>query len=159
MESLLWILAVVAVGVGIAGTLLPALPGPTLVWVGLVLASWAERFEKVSGWTLALLGLLTLATYGIDLAASTLGAKRVGASGWALFGAAAGGLAGLFFGLPGLLLGPFVGAAAGEYWRERDWRRAGKVGLGTSLGLALGVAAKLALVFAMLGLFALAYLV
>ena len=158
MELLLWVLGGLAVAVGIAGTVLPALPGPTLVWIGLLLVAWSEGFARVGGWTLALLGLLALATYGIDLAASALGAKRVGASGRAIAGAALGGLVGIFFGLPGLLAGPFLGAFLGELWRERDWRRAGRVGLGTSLGLALGIAAKLAVVAAMLGLFALAYL-
>ena len=158
MELLLWVLGGLAVAVGIAGTVLPALPGPTLVWIGLLLVAWSEGFARVGGWTLALLGLLALATYGIDLAASALGAKRVGASGRAIAGAALGGLVGILFGLPGLLAGPFLGAFLGELWRERDWRRAGRVGLGTSLGLALGIAAKLAVVAAMLGLFALAYL-
>lgn len=158
MELLLWVLGGLAVAVGIAGTVLPALPGPTLVWIGLLLVAWSQGFARVGGWTLALLGLLALATYGIDLAASALGAKRVGASGRAIAGAALGGLVGILFGLPGLLAGPFLGAFLGELWRERDWRRAGRVGLGTSLGLALGIAAKLAVVAAMLGLFALAYL-
>ncbi|HSM50481.1 MAG TPA: DUF456 domain-containing protein, partial [Thermoanaerobaculia bacterium] len=100
MTLLLWLLAAVAIAVGIVGTVLPALPGPALVWLGLLLAAWAEGFSRVGGWTLALLGLLALATYGIELAASALGAKRVGASGLAVFGAAAGGLVGIFFGLP-----------------------------------------------------------
>lgn len=158
MTPLLWALALVAIAVGVAGTVLPVLPGAPLVWLGLLLAAWIDGFERVGGWTLLLLGLLAMSTFAIDFAASAAGARRVGASREAIFGAALGVLLGLPFGLPGLLLGPFVGAAAGELWHERDWRRAGKVGLGASLGFALGVAAKLAVVAAMLGLFAFAYL-
>jgi len=159
MSLLLWVVAGAAVVVGVVGTVLPVLPGPGLVWLGLLAAAWADRFERVGGWTLALLGLLALATFAIDFAASAAGAKRVGASREALLGAALGALAGLPFGLVGLLVGPFAGAAAGELWRVRDWRRAGKAGAGAALGFALGVAAKLAVVAAMLGIFALAYLV
>lgn len=157
METALWLAAIAAIVVGVAGTVLPALPGAPVVWLGLVLAAWADGFERVGGWTLALLGALALVTFFIDLAAAALGAKRVGASGWAICGAFTGALAGIVFGLPGLLLGPFVLAALGQLWHERDWRRAGTVGFAAALGLIVGTAAKLAVVAAMLGLFALAY--
>ena len=158
MTVLLWVLAAVCVAAGIAGIVLPALPGAPLVWLGLLFAAWAEDFTRVSGWTLAFLALLALFTIVIDLLASAAGAKRVGASRWAIVGAAAGTVIGLFLGLPGLVLGPFLGAVAGELVTRPDWRRAGKVGLGTSLGLLLGIAAKIAVVFTMLGVFTLAYL-
>jgi uncharacterized protein len=159
MELVLWTFAFLTVAFGVAGTVLPALPGPTLVWLGLVAAAWAEGFERVGAGTLAVTGVLALATFGIDYAAAALGARRVSASRLALWGAVLGAFAGLFFGLPGLFVGPFVGAAAGELWQVRDWRRAGKVGLGAALGFALGMAAKLAVVAGMLALFAFAYLV
>lgn len=159
MELALWTFAFLAVAAGVAGTVLPALPGPSLVWLGLLAAAWADGFERVGGWTLVVTGALALATFGVDYAATALGARRVGASRAALVGAVVGTLAGLPFGIPGLLVGPFAGAAAGEIWQVRDWRRAGKVGLGAALGFALGVAAKLAVVAAMLALFALAYFV
>jgi hypothetical protein len=158
MTALLWALAVVLVLVGIAGTVLPALPGAPLVFLGLLLAAWIDGFQRVGWLTLALLAALTLASMGVDLVATSLGAKRVGASRQAVIGAAIGTVAGLFFGLPGIVAGPFVGAAAGEYLARRDVIQAGKVGLGTWLGLALGAAAKLALAFAMLGLFLTAYI-
>ena len=159
MAALLWVLAAVCVAAGLAGIVLPALPGAPLVWLGLVFAAWAEDFTRVSGWTLGFLALLALFTIVIDLAASAAGAKRVGASRWAIVGAAAGTVVGLFLGLPGLVLGPFLGAVIGELATHRDWRHAGKVGLGTSIGLLVGIAAKLAVVFTMLGVFTLAYLV
>lgn len=159
MTGLLWILAVVCIVAGVAGTVLPALPGAPLVFVGLLLAAWADGFQKVGWFPLVLVGLLTLATLAVDLLATSLGAKRVGASWLALAGAVVGTVVGIFLGLPGLILGPFVGAFAGEYLARRNWRQAGKVGFGTWLGLVLGTAAKLALVFTMLGIFLTAYVI
>ena len=105
-----------------------------------------------------LLGVLTLVSLAVDFFASLLGAKRAGASGKALWGAALGTFAGLFFGIHGLLLGPFLGAVAGEMLGGREWREASKVGFGTWLGIAVGTALKLALAFGMLGIFVLALL-
>lgn len=152
---LLWIPAVLCVVAGIAGLLLPALPGAPLLFAGLVFAAWAEDFRYVGvGW-LAVFGVMAALSYPIDLAAGALGARRFGASGRAVLGAALGALVGLFLGLPGILLGPFVGAVLAELlWERRNLRQAGRSGLGATIGLALGVAAKLALAFAMLGLFA-----
>jgi uncharacterized protein YqgC (DUF456 family) len=144
---------------GLVGTILPALPGPPLVFAGLVVTAWAEGFEKVGWVTLTILGILTLASFGIDLLAGSLGAKRLGASWQATVGAVLGTFVGLFFGLPGLILGPFVGAAAGELLARRSWQQAGKIGLATWLGLVLGTAAKLALTFTMIGIFVLAYVI
>jgi uncharacterized protein YqgC (DUF456 family) len=158
VELLLWVLAAVCVVAGVAGIVLPALPGPPLVWLGLLFAAWAGDFTRVSGWTVGFLAVLAALTLPIDLLASAAGAKRVGASGWAIAGAALGTVVGLFFGFVGIVLGPFVGAVAGELIVRRDWKKAGEVGVGTSLGLLLGMAAKVAVVFVMLGVFALAYL-
>lgn len=159
MDVLLWALAAVCVAAGIAGIVVPVLPGAPLVWLGMLFAAWADGFTRVSGWTLAFLAVLAVSTLVIDLVASAAGAKRVQASGWAIAGAALGTVVGLFFGLPGIVLGPFVGAVAGELLTRRDWRAAGRVGLGTTLGLLLGIAAKTAVVFAMLGVFVLAYFI
>ena len=157
--DLLMFIAVALVLVGMAGTIMPALPGTPLVFAGLVCGAWAHDFEKVGWVTLTILGLLTVASLGIDYVGTAMGAKRVGASKLAVFLAALGALAGLVFGLPGVIIGPFVGAFAGELLARRsgDWKQAGKVGLGTWVGLALATAGKLALTFAMLGIFSLAY--
>jgi uncharacterized protein YqgC (DUF456 family) len=136
--------------------ILPALPGAPLLFAGLLLAAWVEDFSYVGGGTLAVLGVLALLTYAVDFAASALGAKRFGASKRAVAGAAIGALVGIFFGLPGILLGPFVGAMLGELSDRRGPRDAARAGVGATLGLALGAAAKLALAFSMLGIFALA---
>ena len=152
----LWLLAVVLVVAGLAGVVLPALPGVPLLFAGLVVAAWAEGFAKVGGATIAVLAVLALLAYAADLAAGALGARRFGASRSAVAGAALGTLAGLFLGLPGVLIGPFAGAVAGELLVRRDLARAGRAGLGAWLGLLLGVAAKLSLSFAMIGVFAIA---
>lgn len=159
MSPLLWVAAVAFILVGLVGTVLPALPGTPLVFVGLLLAAWADGFTKVGWFPLVLLGLLTAGSFAIDFFAASLGAKKVGASRLAIVGSVLGGLIGFFFGLPGLFLGPFVGAALGEYLSLRNLKRAGKVGLATWLGILFGTAAKIALAFTMLGLFIFAYVV
>ncbi len=154
--TLLWIFAVLLSVVGLLGLVLPVLPGAPILFVGLLLGAWADDFVYVGGQTLILLGVMALLTYVVDFAATALGAKRFGASNRAITGAVLGGLAGLFFGLPGLLLGPFIGAVAGELSVQRNLKIAGRAGLGASLGVALGAAAKLALGFGMIGIFLLA---
>jgi hypothetical protein len=153
----LWLLAAVLVVVGVVGTVLPALPGALLVFAGLALAAWADGFAHVGTLTLTGLGVLAALTYAVDFAATALGAKKLGASRRALIGAALGALVGLFFGLPGVLLGPFIGAVLGELSVQRDLVRAGRAGVGAWLGVLLGAAAKLALVMAMLGVFAVSW--
>lgn len=158
MEILLFVLAAVLILVGLAGTLLPALPGIPLVYAGMFLAAWADHFQHIGRVTLVVLGALCLLALAIDFMASLMGAKRVGASGWALFGAALGTLGGLFFGLVGVLCGPFVGALGGELIAGGTLKRATTVGLGTWLGQLMGTLAKVALAFTMLGVFAVALL-
>jgi uncharacterized protein YqgC (DUF456 family) len=153
---LFWILALVLVVAGLAGLVLPGLPGPPLVVAGLVVAAWTEDFAYVGWGTIIVLMLLALLAYGVDFVASALGAKRFGASKRAIVGAALGVLVGLFFGLPGILIGPFAGAVLGELSARRDLRAAGRAGLGAWLGMVLGAAAKFAIAFSMLGIFALA---
>lgn len=156
-ENLGLLLGILLVVVGILGTVLPALPGTPLVFLGLLVAAWAEGFQKVGWFTLSILAILTLLSFGVDILATKIGAQRMGASWAALFCAAVGAIVGLFFGLPGFILGPFVGAVAGEYAARRNLRQAGKVGLGTWLGMLFGIAVKLTLVFAMVGIFLTAY--
>jgi uncharacterized protein YqgC (DUF456 family) len=158
--DVLWvILAVVLVCLGLAGSVMPALPGVPLVFAGLLLAAWVGEFEQVTWVTLGVLGLLTVVSFVIDLVATALGARRVGATRLAVAGAALGTLGGMFLGLPGLILGPFVGAVAGELMSHGQVQQATRAGLATWVGLIFGTLAKLALVFTMLGVFAFAYFV
>jgi uncharacterized protein YqgC (DUF456 family) len=158
MQMLWYILAGALILVGLVGTVLPALPGLPLVFAGMLLAAWADGFRQISGWTVGLLALLTVVSVGVDIAATALGAKRVGAGKGAMFGAALGTLVGAFFSIPGLILGPFLGAMIAELVRGRELAHASKIGFGTWVGLALGTALKIALAFAMLGIFVLALL-
>jgi uncharacterized protein YqgC (DUF456 family) len=158
-DAALWVLALLLVLAGIAGAILPAIPGAPLVFGGLLLGAWIDGFAKVGWFPLVLIGLLTVMTFVVDVAATALGAKRLGASPLALVGAGVGSVTGLFFGFVGVLAGPFIGAVLGEYLARRDLRQAGKVGLGTWLGIVLGGAAKIALLLAMVGVFAVAWLV
>ena len=153
MTALLWVAAVALIVVGVAGTVLPALPGAILVFAGIALAAWIDDFTRISAWTLALLGAMTALAWATDFVAAAMGAKRVGASRYAIVGAALGTLVGIFTGFVGLLFMPLVGAAIGEFVALRDVARAGRVGLATWIGLLVGTAVKVAIVFAMVGVF------
>jgi uncharacterized protein YqgC (DUF456 family) len=157
LAPLLWLIAATLILAGLIGTVLPVLPGAVLVYLGLLLGAWIDGFERVGPLTIVILTLATALVYVIDFAAGSFGARHLGASPRAVWGAAIGTLVGLFFGIPGILIGPFLGAVVGEYTAHRQIAKAGKAGAGTWLGLALGAAAKVALVFGMLALFILAY--
>jgi uncharacterized protein YqgC (DUF456 family) len=158
MTALLWVVAVALIAVGVVGTVLPALPGAILVFAGIALAAWIDDFARISGWTLVLLGVMTALAWAIDFAAAAMGARKVGASRYAIVGAALGTIAGIFTGFVGLLFMPLVGAAIGEFAAQRDVARAGKVGVATWIGLLVGTALKVAIVFAMVGVFVVALL-
>ena len=159
MTAFLWTAAIALILIGLAGTVLPVVPGATLVFGGIVLAAWIDDFARIPVWVLLLLAVLTALAWIVDFAAATMGAKRAGASTLALVGAVVGTLAGIVSGLWGLLFMPLLGAAIGEFIAQRDLRRAGKVGVATWIGLLLGTAAKVAIVFAMIGIFVAALLV
>ncbi len=153
MTEMLWVLAVVLVMVGLAGTVLPALPGVPLIFIGVLVAAWAENFERITGVTIAILAVLTVIGVVIDYVAASLSAKRAGASRAGLVGAALGTVAGIVTGLWGLLFMPLVGAAIGEFISHRDALRAGRVGVATWVGLLAGTVVKLAVAFTMIGVF------
>jgi uncharacterized protein YqgC (DUF456 family) len=148
---LLWVAAAILIAAGLAGLVLPVLPGAPLLFAGILLAAWAEDFAYIGWGTLIAVGVLAALAIAADFVAGAFGAKRYGASGRAVLGATIGAVVGLFFGIVGVLLGPFVGAVIGELTVRRDLQAAGRAGVGATIGLALGVAAKLALGFAMVG--------
>jgi len=155
----MFVLAGLLVLTGLAGSILPALPGVPLVFGGLLLAAWADDFQRVSWVVLVILGLMTVLSFAIDFAATAMGAKRVGASKLAIVGALIGTLGGFVLGLPGLIFGPFVGAVTGEMLTHGEMQRATRAGFATWVGLVFGTLTKLALVFTMLGIFAFAWFV
>jgi uncharacterized protein YqgC (DUF456 family) len=146
------------VGVGIAGILIPGLPGTPLVFAGLLLTAWADGFQNVGIGTIILLGVMTAIAFGVDFISSSLGAKRAGASREAVIGAALGTLVGIFFGFVGIIFGPFIGAVIGEFLARRNLEQAGRAGVATWIGFILGIGVKLVLAFAMVGIFFLAYI-
>lgn len=155
----LWILSIALMLVGAAGIVLPALPGVPLMFAGMVVAAAIDDFQRIGWITLTVLGLLTLLAVLVDFLASVMGVKRVGASRRAIWGALIGTVVGLFMGLAGLIFGPFVGALVGELSVHGRLDQAGRVGIATWVGLIFGTLAKIAIAFAMLGIFALAFFI
>jgi hypothetical protein len=156
MTVALWVLAAALIAVGIAGVVLPALPGIVLVYAGIVLGAWIDDFARVSAPTVVVLGVLAVAGFAIDYVATVMSARRAGASRQGLIGAALGTVAGVFTGLIGIVFLPLAGAAIGEYLAHRDTLRAGRIGIATWIGLLVGTVAKLAIVFTMVGAFVIA---
>ncbi len=152
-DTLLWILSALLIVVGIAGSVLPLLPGTGLVLAGIILGAWIDGFTRVGAGIVAAASVLALIGWALDYAAGLLGARKVGASREALIGASLGTVAGLFAGIVGVLFLPLLGAAIGEYVARRDQRHAVKVGMATWLGIMAGMVAKVVIVFMMTGLF------
>jgi len=154
-----WVLSIALIVTGVVGTFLPVLPGAALVFAGMLLAAWIDDFQRIGWITLTLLGLLTVLVFVIDFVAAALGARRVGASRLALTGATLGTIVGLFFGIAGILIAPFIGAVVGELLARGQLEPAARVGFATWLGMAVGALAKIAVVFAMLGVFLISYII
>jgi uncharacterized protein len=148
-----WIFAIILIVIGVAGTVLPALPGVALVIGGIALGAWLDDFTRVPWWVVAICAVLAVIAWVTDFLATVMGAKKAGASKLAIVGAAVGTIVGIFMGLIGVLFMPFVGAVLGQYISEKDSKRAAKVGFATWLGLLVGTIVKLVLVFMMVGIF------
>jgi uncharacterized protein YqgC (DUF456 family) len=147
-----WLLATMLVIAGLAGTVIPALPGVPLVFAGLFVGAWIGHFEVITWYTIAALALLAVVAWAVDFLAGALGARYLGASSRAFWGATIGAIGGLFFGLAGIVFGPFVGAVIGEFSGGADMLHSGRAGLGAWIGMIVATAAKLAIAFLMIGL-------
>jgi uncharacterized protein len=150
---LYWSAAIFLVVVGLIGLVLPTIPGSPLIFAGLLLAAWAEDFTYVGFWTIAVLALLALLAYGVDLWATMFGAIKFGASKRAAIGALIGAVLGLFIGLPGVIFCPFIGAVIGELSAQRSFQQAAQAGIGATIGLVLGAALKITMALTMIGIF------
>ena len=148
---LLWILAGLLVIAGLAGTVIPAIPGVPLVFAGLFVGAWIGHFETISWIMIGVLALLALVAWVVDFLAGAFGARYLGASSRAFWGATIGAIAGIFFGLVGIVLGPFIGAVIGELSGGSDLLQSGRAGLGAWIGMVIATAAKLAIAFLMIG--------
>jgi uncharacterized protein YqgC (DUF456 family) len=151
VEIVLYALGAAALVGGVAGVVLPVLPGSLLLFGGVLLVAWAGDFALVGWPTIAITAVLALAIWAVDWVASALGAKVSGASRWAVAGAALGLVVGLFLGPLGILLGPAVGAIVLEYAKDPDFQRALKAGAGTFVGFLVGSVVKVALAFLLVG--------
>ena len=147
-----WLLAGLIVLAGLAGTMIPTLPGVPLVFAGLLVSAWIGHFQTISWLTVGMLALLTMLAGAVDFLAGAFGAKYLGASSRAFWGATVGAVAGIFFGLPGIVLGPFIGALLGELSGGSDLLQSGRAGIGAWLGMVVATATKLAIAFLMIGL-------
>ena len=156
------IVAILLVVVGIAGTVLPMLPGVPLVFAGLLLAAWHGGFDQVSILTIVMIGIIASMAWAVDFFASVVTAKKVGASKYALWGAGIGAVVGIAGGIVGLIIGPAIGAIIGELITHKNTSKeatskATTVGIAAGLGFVLALAIKIVLVLAMLAMFAYAY--
>lgn len=121
--------------VGLAGIFLPVLPGLSLIWLG-ILTHKLLIPEELSWWTVALLGVLVIVTTVLEWMSGVWGAKAFGSSKWGMWGALLGGIIGIFGGLPGLLIGPLVGAFLFELLiAKKKTREAGKAMVGVATGI------------------------
>lgn len=159
MNTILWIIAVLLILAGLAGAVLPALPGVPLIFAGMLLAAWINNFQIISVFTIIVMAILMAVAVIIDYVATVFSARKAGASKSGIIGAAIGTIAGIFSGLWGLLFMPFVGAIIGELLAHRDLFRAGKIGAATWFGLIIAVVVKLAVAFTMIGVFIAALLI
>ena len=152
--QLLYALSALMIFLGLLGTVLPMLPGVPLAFLGMLLAAWVGDFREISVLTVIVLAVLTALSLAIDLLASVWGAKRAGASKTAMLGAGIGGMVGvMLFNLPGLIIGPFMGAMAAELAKGKPLKQAGKIGVATWIGMTVGMVLNIGLAFAMLGIF------
>jgi uncharacterized protein len=154
MELFWWLFTIVLFAVGLIGTVLPILPGTTIILAAAIIHRLMLGAEKSIGWrVIALLVLLTLATYALDFLSGYFGARYFGATKWGTLGAIIGMLIGLFFGLIGLFVGPVVGAITGEFIAGKKMIDAGRAGWGSLLGNLGGMAAKLLIALVMITVF------
>ena len=158
-DTLLWVLSAGLILLGLAGIVLPALPGTILVLAGVVLGAWIDDFTRVGWFAVGTIAVLAVLAWLMDYVAALLGAQRAGASRHAIVGAAIGTVAGVFTGLVGVLFMPLVGAAVGEFIARRHHGQALRVGIATWLGLLAGMLAKFVLAFMMIGIFLVALVV
>ena len=142
MTAILITLAIIALLIGLLGTVYPAIPGLGLMFGGAWLLAHAGDYHIFGTTTLVFLGVVTVIGTAMDYISGMLGAKYTGASKTALWGALIGGICGAFFSLPGLLLGPLLGAGVGEFMARKDMWQAGKVGMCTFIGFIIGTVAK-----------------
>jgi uncharacterized protein YqgC (DUF456 family) len=154
MEFFWWLFTMLLFAVGLIGTVLPMVPGTTIILAAAVIHRIMLGPEKSIGWgAIVALVLLTLLSYVLDFMSGYFGAKYFGATKWATFGAVLGVLVGMFFGMVGIFVGPVIGAIAGEFVGGKRMIDAGRAGWGSLLGNLGGMVGKLAIALVMITIF------
>lgn len=146
-------LALLIMAVGCLGSILPAVPSTPLVLGAAVVHKLYFQADSAGWIVMTLLVLITGVALLMDYLATVLGAKQFGATKKGMTGAIVGGIVGLFFNLPGILLGPFIGAVVFEMVGGRQWKPACRAGIGATLGLLAGAVGKLVCCLSMMTLF------
>ena len=159
MEVALYLTGAAVFAAGLAGIVLPILPGSLLLLAGVALMGWASHFTVIGWPTVIATGVLALVMWAADHVAGVLGARAFGSSRWAMLGGAVGVVVGIFFGIPGIILGPALGAMAFELWKDPNLGRAARAGAGALVGFLVGTVVKVALAFVIVGIVAFALLV
>jgi uncharacterized protein YqgC (DUF456 family) len=132
--------------IGVAGTVLPVLPGTLLILAAAALYARLTGWQALSGGDLLFLALLAILAYAADFALGARGARRYGAGRAGIIGAVVGGIGGVFvLGPVGILIGPVAGAVLGELATGRPWWTAARAGLGAGMGTLLAAGARLLL--------------
>lgn len=144
MAVLALILAILFFIAGLAGSVLPVLPGAILIWLGMLVYGILTKFTTLSVIFLVGQALAVAIVYSVDYFAGILGVKKFGGSQAAVYGSIAGTIIGIIFlGPAGLIFGPFIGAIAGELLNHKPFDKALRSGWGTLIGLLGGTIAKL----------------
>jgi hypothetical protein len=154
MDALVIVLVFLLMIIGVIGSVLPFVPGSPLILAGAVLYAWQTDFTVVSWGILSVLAGLMILSQLLEYIASTIGAKRYGASKWGIAGAFIGGIVGIFFGgIIGILIGPFLGAVIFEVMQGRAMDESLKIGFGTFIGFIGGTIGKFIIALTMVGVF------
>lgn len=153
----LFILAIILIVIGIAGTFLPVLPGIPVVFLGMLTLAWLDQFQKVSMTTTVVLGLIAFFAFLVDFILALYTTKKAGASKYALWGVAIGSIVGIVLGGLGIFIGAILGALIGEFFVYRDLQKATTVGLSTGFGFVIAFVVKLVLLLLILAIFSYAY--
>jgi hypothetical protein len=139
---------------GLAGAVLPVIPGPALVLAGALLYAWYGDFVMVTWGTLGVLAALAGLGFVLDWAASIIGARAFGSGRWGMIGSCIGACAGFVVAnVFGAVIGMFAGACVFELARGRDLRSSLTIGCGTLVGFLAGTAGKVILTLAMVLIF------
>lgn len=146
MDVILIIAGFICILIGLTGSILPALPGPPVSYIGLLLIHFTGT-AQFSTTQLIVWAILVVAIQILDFIIPSLGTKKFGGSKYGIWGCNIGVIVGMFAGPAGIILGPFIGAVIGELIKTNDFQVSLKAGFGAFLGFLAGTVIKIAIVF------------